>query len=62
MMKKLVMAFVLLSMLGACGLTNKDLGLEKTTPDASNAKAKEALILPPNYNQRPVVDMEKAEK
>ena len=62
MMKKLVMAFVLLSMLGACGLTKKDLGLEKKTPDASNVSAKEALTLPPNYNRRPVVDMEKAQK
>lgn len=61
-MKKLFFIALTLLLVSACGLTKKDLGLEKRTPDASNVSAKEALILPPNYNRRPVVDMEKAQK
>ena len=43
------------------GLTKKDLGLEKTVPDASSAKAQDELVLPPNYNHRPVMPMAQAE-
>ncbi len=60
-MKKLLLVTILL-MIGACGMTKKDLGLEKKTPDASGAVSKEELILPPNYNLRPVVPMEQAAK
>ncbi len=61
-MRRLFLLVVLVCMAGACGLTKKNLGLEKTAPDASNVSAKEALILPPNYHQRPVVEMKKAEE
>ena len=56
-MKKILVMGLLLTMLTACGLTKKDLGLEKTVPDASTSKAQEELVLPPNYNLRPVVPM-----
>ncbi len=62
MMKKLLMLLVLAALVSACGLTKKDLGLEKTTPDTSNVSANDALILPPNYSQRPVVEIKKAEE
>ena len=61
-MKKCFFVALTLLLVSGCGLTKKDLGLEKRTPDASNVSAKEALTLPPNYNRRPVVDMEKAQK
>ena len=56
-MKKVLIISLLVSMVAACSLTKKDLGLEKTVPDASTAKAQEELVLPPNYNLRPVVPM-----
>lgn len=61
-MKKLLVITVLVCVISACGLTKKNLGLEKTAPDTSNVSEKEMLILPPNYHQRPVVDMKKAEE
>ncbi len=60
-MKKILIISLLTAMVTACGLTKKDLGLEKTTPDASTAKAQEELVLPPNYNLRPVVPMARAD-
>ena len=60
-MKKALIISLLISMVTACGLTKKDLGLEKTVPDASTAKAQEELLLPPNYNLRPVVPMARAD-
>ncbi len=60
-MKKALIISLLISMVTACGLTKKDLGLEKTVPDASTAKAQEELVLPPNYNLRPVVPMARAD-
>ena len=61
-MKKLLLVTAILLMVGACGMNKKDLGLEKKTPDASGAVSKEELILPPNYNLRPIVPMEQAAK
>ncbi|MBP5399456.1 MAG: hypothetical protein J6Y53_03465 [Alphaproteobacteria bacterium] len=60
-MKKALIISLSLAMLTACGLTKKDLGLEKTLPDASTSKAQEELVLPPNYNLRPVVPMAHAD-
>lgn len=61
-MKKLFFIVLTTCLIGACGFTKKNLGLEKTAPDASNVSAKEMLVLPPNYNQRPVVEMKQAQK
>lgn len=62
-MKKYFMLLALVSVVGvsACNTTKEDLGLERKTPDASKAVSKNPLILPPNYNLRPVVPMEKAD-
>ena len=60
-MKKILVISLLMTMLTACSLTKKDLGLEKTVPDASTSKAQDELVLPPNYNHRPVMPMAKAE-
>lgn len=60
-MKKILVTGIILTMLTACSLTKKDLGLEKTVPDASTSKAQDELVLPPNYNHRPVMPMAKAE-
>ena len=59
-MKKLLFVALMLLFLSACGMTKKDLGLQKKTPDASVATEQKDLILPPNYNLRPVVPMTKA--
>ena len=61
-MRKLFLIVVITGLISACGITKKNLGLEKTPPDASNANAKEMLVLPPNYNLHPVVAMKQAQK
>ena len=60
-MKKILLIGLFLSILTACSFTKKDLGLEKNVPDASEAKAQDELILPPNYNHRPVMPMARAD-
>ena len=56
-MKKILFIIAFAMLATACGMNKKDLGLEKKTPDASQATAKEELVLPPNFNLRPVVPM-----
>lgn len=57
-MKKLMLACFVVALLSACGLTKKNLGLEKVAPDEGQNSAKEQLVVPPNYNLRPVVPTE----
>ena len=59
-MKKLLFIIAFAMLVSACGMSKKDLGLEKKIPDASQATSKEELILPPNFNLRPVVPMTQA--
>ena len=56
-MKKIVCLMLLAGMLGAC---REDLGLERKVPDASKVSEQKQLLLPPNYDLRPVVPLEKA--
>lgn len=53
-MKKFCLLACVLVALTACSSTKEELGLGKKTPDASKAVMKNPLILPPNYNLRPV--------
>lgn len=59
-MKKIVCLMLLAGMLGACNATREDLGLERKVPDASKVSEQKQLLLPPNYDLRPVVPLEKA--
>ena len=61
-MKKLLSLLLLMTMLAACNATKEDLGLAKKVPDASKVSEQKQLLLPPNYDLRPVVPMQKAEK
>ena len=54
-MKKIVCLMLLAGMLGACNATREDLGLERKVPDASKVSEQKQLLLPPNYDLRPVV-------
>ncbi|MBR1648182.1 MAG: hypothetical protein IJ689_01115 [Alphaproteobacteria bacterium] len=54
-MKKTVLTLAALIMLTACGMTKKDLGLQKQSPDPATAKTQEELVVPPNYDLVPVV-------
>ncbi len=59
-MKKIVCLMLLAGMLGACNATREDLGLERKVPDASKVSEQKQLLLPPNYDLRPAVPLEKA--
>ena len=59
-MKKIVCLMLLAGMLGACNATREELGLERKVPDASKVSEQKQLLLPPNYDLRPVVPLEKA--
>ncbi len=59
-MKKIACLFMTVCLLGACNATKEDLGLERKVPDASKVSEQKQLLLPPNYDLRPVVPMSKA--
>ena len=53
MMKKVCLLFVVAVMLSGCGLTKKDLGMARTTPDETKIQTRDQLVLPPDYAIRP---------
>lgn len=52
-MKKICLLFVFMILLSGCGLTKKDLGMARETPDETQVSAREKLVLPPDYDIRP---------
>ncbi len=56
-MNKIFCLMVATALLGACNATKEDLGLDRKVPDASKVSEQKRLILPPNYDLRPVVPM-----
>ncbi len=52
-MKNLVLAFCIVCLLNACGLTKKDLGLAKDTPDETKVETRKPLDLPPDFDVLP---------
>lgn len=52
-MNKICVLLAVLLFLGACGLTKKDLGMTRTTPDESQVSKKERLVIPPDYGVLP---------
>ncbi|MBQ9271147.1 MAG: DUF3035 domain-containing protein [Alphaproteobacteria bacterium] len=62
-MKKIyvVLALVAVLALSSCGWTKKTLGMAKTGPDETLVKTNRPLILPPDYEARPIKNLVKAE-
>ncbi|MBO5284783.1 MAG: hypothetical protein J6B00_02790 [Alphaproteobacteria bacterium] len=52
-MKKICVLFMLMLVLAGCGLTKKDLGMARSTPDESQVSRRERLVVPPEYKVRP---------
>lgn len=52
-MKKLFILICVCFMLNACGLTKKDLGLQKSIPDETKVETRKPLDLPPNFDELP---------
>lgn len=59
-MRKIFCLMLLAGLLTACNATKEDLGLDRKVPDASKVSEQKQLLLPPNYNLRPVVPMAQA--
>ncbi len=59
-MRKIFYLMLLAGLLTACNATKEDLGLDRKVPDASKVSEQKQLLLPPNYNLRPVVPMAQA--
>ena len=53
MMKKLALLLVIMGMVSGCGLTKKDLGMARPTPDETQVSRRERLVIPPDYDIRP---------
>lgn len=54
-MKKIIISSMLAIMLCACGLTKKDLGLEKEAPDEMLVVSRAPLSIPPEFGLRPIM-------
>jgi len=53
-MKRILIVFIFMAMLGACGLTKEDLGMARSKPDETKVEPKrKALSLPPDYHVLP---------
>jgi len=57
-MNKYISVFLFVLLLSSCGLTNRDLGFEKTSPDEMLVVSRSPLSIPPEFDLRPVVDIE----
>ncbi len=58
MMKKLLFVVFVLGIiagLSSCGLTKEDLGMAKSKPDETQVSRRNQLLLPPDFDVRPVV-------
>lgn len=63
MMKKLLLVGFVLGMifgLSSCGLTKEDLGMAKSKPDETQVSRRNQLVLPPDFDVRPVVAQNQA--
>ena len=54
-MKKIILSSVLAVMVCACGLTKKDLGIEKDSPDEMMVVSRAPLSIPPEFGLRPII-------
>ena len=53
MKKTLILMLIMSFTVCACGLTKKDLGLAKSTPDETKVETRKSLDLPPNFDVLP---------
>lgn len=53
-MKKIIISSICVAMLCACGLTKKDLGFEKSSPDEMKVVSRAPLSIPPEFGLRPL--------
>ena len=53
MRKIIVVLFMATVILTGCGLTKEDLGLNRTSPDASVVETRQPLDLPPDFDKLP---------
>ena len=53
MKKNLAIMVLIGAVLSACGLTKKDLGLAKDTPDETQVETRRPLDLPPDFDLLP---------
>lgn len=60
-MKNIIAILLLTVILAACSsLNRKNLGMERKVPDATTVSEQQPLILPPNYDLRPVMPINKS--
>ncbi len=52
-MRKVFILFVAMLFLSCCGLTKKDLGMARSTPDETQVAKRDRLVLPPDFDVRP---------
>ncbi|MBE6445289.1 MAG: DUF3035 domain-containing protein [Alphaproteobacteria bacterium] len=56
-MNKILLSFVVLLVLSACGTLNKEkLGMVNKAPDETMVSTRKPLSLPPEYDLRPLVE------
>lgn len=53
-MKKIFVLLAVVMLFCACGLTKEKLGMKRSTPDDGYKARKERLVVPPDYDVRPV--------
>lgn len=61
-MKKIILSSVCIAILCGCGLTRKDLGLEKDTPDEMLVISRAPLSIPPEFGLRPIIVQNEVEE
>ena len=54
-MKKIIISFLMSLTVCACGVTKKDLGIEKESPDEMMVVSRAPLSIPPEFGLRPLV-------
>lgn len=54
-MKKLVLILFAVLLVSSCGLNKEKLGMTRSTPDDGFKARKEKLVVPPDYDVRPVI-------
>lgn len=53
MIRRLSLLFLASIVLASCSLTKEDLGLKRTSPDASVVQTRKPLDLPPDFDTLP---------
>lgn len=54
-MNKIIISSLSVAVLCACGITQKSLGIEKSSPDEMMVVSRAPLSIPPEFGLRPIV-------